>query len=203
MAKSHFLQLEHMPSAFFQELIDAGIKVVIWPDADKKFYKLNTEPVLTRQDILKVSETYKDYEMFCLNPLCKHCCTDIEFDDLSKYPNEDCDVFIFIPKGSTWLKPDNLEHIKYTMEDYYNDASNWFIWIVQNTTAEDNSDEYMLYYAGDKFSIEDEQFFEKIKKEYGITDLEISEAKQIIKTHSEYKFAGGNLCFKIKSNLDA
>ncbi len=201
MAKSHFLQVEHMPSAFFQDFIDAGIKVVIWPDADKNFYKLNTEPVLSRKDILKVSETYKDYEMFGLSVVDKCCCSTVEF-DLDKYIPEDCNVFIFIPKGSTWLEPDNLEHIKHTMEDYYNDSSNWFIWVVQNTTAEENSDEYMLYYDGDKFSTEDEQFFEKIKKEYGITDLEISETKRIVKTHSEYKFAGGNMCFKIKSNLE-
>lgn len=220
MQKSYVLQLEYMTKAYFQDFLSDGVKIVVSSDTDAKFHKLHTESDISEHDINKECEKYKDYEYFYLN-------IDFEHDsyvhfELSDIPGglslpdltETCIASVYIPKNnknilSTEFREMYLEHLQNTLENYYNNTNCWLLLVLgQDNDAVKSkpatvADDYLLFYDDNRFSEEDETWFKTCHKKYGITEEEISAAKNIIRSYNHrilQKISEDSDTYLIKNN---
>ncbi len=201
----YFLDLVYTTDAFFLEIVDEGIKVIVPIEGDNtRFYRMHTEkgfvfhetkPEIAQKTLMK---QYKDYDVLYIN----------DSFEISAKPDKDFGVvaYVCVPKNDKKYKKskrDRLAFIKKVLKNYCWQTNDWDLWVVNRFDFKNKIDFYSLSYSDNQntFSAEDEKWFKKCKTKYGITQNEINIAKSIIKVH-KYKFSDFVFTPKSKTSLN-
>ncbi len=200
----YFLRLENATKVWFELIKDnVGVKVFVPLQMPERFHKINTETesfcgTIPESDRKTLKIKYKNCDVFYLN-ISDIFNNDVEF-DLSTEPDIVA-AFVCIPKNEQGYKEKPEEYIDFVgnvLENYYNDANNWYIFVADKDCEKLKKNEakkyyeyvvekYTLFMHSNKFSQEDKDFFEKCKTKYGIPQSEIGLAKKIIQSNKQSK----------------
>lgn len=169
-----------------------GIKVLVPTQMMHRFGELHNDcdivysGVSPSTDYAELKQIYKDYDVFCLNINTEYVsesyASQYEF-SLDKWANATV-AFVLIPKEFNMYKESRetfIEHIKITLEDYYNHGPLWGMAIINQQTQEVESEECFYYVDG--FDENAKKFFNECKAKYNITQQEFDDAETIIKSH--------------------
>ncbi|MBR3934888.1 MAG: AAA family ATPase [Clostridia bacterium] len=204
--RQYFLRLENATKIWFKIIKDeVGVKVFVPLQMPERFHKITTETesfcgTKPESDGKILKTKYKNCDVFYLN-ISDIFNNDVEF-DLSTEPDIVA-AFVCIPKNEQGYKEKPEEYIDFVgnvLENYYNDANNWYIFVADKDCEKFKNDEsrkyydyvvedYTLFMCDDKFSQKDKKFFEKCKIKYGIPQSEIGLAKKIIQSNKQLKKA--------------
>ena len=202
--QQYFLRLENATKAWFK-VITEDVKIFVPSHMPQRFHKLMTDQneklcgPTPESDKAMLQSKYNGYDVFYLNISGLDDwdnSKEIRF-DLSDKPDIVA-AFVCIPKQDPGF-PDrslDVDFVRMELQDYYNDANNWYIFVMDKRCEELKSSEkyydyvvenYLLCIWDDKFGSKDEDFFKTCKDKYGISQSEIDTAKNIILSNKQLK----------------
>lgn len=188
------LIVDFMPPILFEDMVDDGVKIIVPSCMPKKFHKLHTESGLKFvgnnfiDDLKCVQKKYKEHDVFALTCWERHIYPDfkkVSYTDfaLEKMAFNDVVAFVCVPKGF------DDEDIVTKIEDYYNGGATWLVVVIDQDVELDSDfivdPDVNQAVLGSSFTSKDEKYFEKIKKNYGVTQKQINELKRIIQKHKK------------------
>ena len=202
--RQYFLRLENATKTWFKTIKDdVGVKVVVPSQMPKRFHKIHTETesfcgTTPESDKKTLKRKYRNYDIFYFNVISESN-KETEFNLCEHFDN--VAALVCIPKNEQDYKEkpkEYIDFIKIVLENYYNNANDWYVLVMDKDCEKFKNDEsrkyydyvvedYTLFMCDDKFSQKDKKFFEKCKIKYGIPQSEIGLAKKIIQSHKKLK----------------
>ena len=202
--RQYFLRLENATKTWFKTIKDdVGVKVVVPSQMPKRFHKIHTETesfcgTTPESDKKTLKRKYRNYDIFYFNVISESN-KETEFNLCEHFDN--VAALVCIPKNEQDYKEkpkEYIDFIKIVLENYYNNANDWYVLVMDKDCEKFKNGEsrkyydyvvedYTLFMCDDKFSQKDKKFFEKCKIKYGIPQSEIGLAKKIIQSHKKLK----------------